>query len=214
MRILSRFERVPGDELENDQDIILSAYPQQTKPEIKNDTKGNYERMTQHEISDYAIHKSLIERLQDYERRTFGTQILSFLYTHLIAGWRAGLFRAFSLSSCALLLNISIYAWLFATSEIDKGSAIVTSRSCNTIHNMDIGIHAGLNIMSTLILSASRYAMQGMTAPTRADVDKAHSNGKWVEIGAQSWRNLAYVSKRNAFLWGVLALTGLPLHLM
>jgi hypothetical protein len=214
MGILSRFERVPGDEFEDDQDIILSAYPQQSKPEIKDDTKGNYERMTQQELSDYAVYRSFTEQLQDYERRTFGTQVLSFLYNHLIAGWRAGLFRAFSLSSCALLLNISIYAWLFAASEIEKGNAIVTSRSCNTIHNMDIGIHAGLNIMSTLILGASTYAMQGMTAPTRADVDKAHSNGKWVEIGAQSWRNIAYVSKRNAFLWGVLAITSLPFHLM
>ena len=155
-----------------------------------------------------------IERLEDRERRIFGTSIITFLYDNLLSGWRAGLWRAFFLSSCALTLNISVYAWLFATSERNQGSGVVTSGSCTTIHNMDIGIHAGLNIMSTLILGASTYAMQGMTAPTRKEVDKAHSRGKWVEIGAQSWRNITYVRKRNAFLWCLLGITSLPFHLL
>jgi hypothetical protein len=214
MGVFARFERVPGDELRDDQDVILSAYPQHANPGVMNDTKGNYERMSQHEILDETIHRTLTERLEEHERRIFGTHILAFLYDHLLSGWRAGLFRAFSLSSCALILNISIYAWLFSTSEKDQGSGIVTSGSCTTIHNIDVGIHAGLNIMSTLILGASTYAMQGMTAPTRKEVDKAHSKGKWVEIGAQSWRNIAYVSKRNAFLWGLLGITSLPFHLL
>ncbi|KAF3045132.1 hypothetical protein E8E12_009612 [Didymella heteroderae] len=79
---------------------------------------------------------------------------------------------------------------------------------------METGIKVALNVVSTLILGASTYAMQGTTAPTRHEVDTAHERGKWLEIGTQSWRNLSYVSRRHATIWSVLALTSLPLHLV
>ena len=59
MGVFARFERVPGDEFRDDQDVILSAYPQHASSGLMNDTKGNYERMTQHEVLDDTIHRAI-----------------------------------------------------------------------------------------------------------------------------------------------------------
>jgi hypothetical protein len=158
--------------------------------------------------------KTRSERLEDWEHRIFGTQIASFLYNNFIAGWRAGLLRAFLVSVVALVVNISIFAWLFNRYNTIGGTGEIYTGRCSEVDGMETGIKFGLNVLSTLILSASTFAMQGTTSPTREEVDKAHSKGKWLEIGTQSWRNLVHVSKRNAAIWAVLAITGLPLHLM
>jgi hypothetical protein len=56
--------------------------------------------------------------------------------------------------------------------------------------------------------------MQGMTSPSRQELDVAHARGNWMEIGTQSVRNLFYIRKSNAWVWALLALTGLPFHLL
>ncbi|UPX09651.1 uncharacterized protein EKO05_0000336 [Ascochyta rabiei] len=159
-------------------------------------------------------HKTWVEHLEEYEHRRFGTGILSFLYNNFVAGWRAGLLRAFLFSLAALALNISIFLWLFLEYGPVRGNGTINTSNCDEVGNLETGIKVGLNVVSTLILGASTYAMQGTTAPTREEVDSAHSKGKWLEIGTQSWRNLIYVSKRHASIWSILAITSLPLHLV
>ncbi|KAF2036757.1 hypothetical protein EK21DRAFT_52086 [Setomelanomma holmii] len=134
-------------------------------------------------------------------------------YDTFICGWRAGLIRSFLLSLIALIVNVSVYSWLFSAFSAEAGTASIMRSSCGRVRGANTGIHAALNILSTLILGASTYAMQGMTAPTRQEVDKAHGQGKWVEIGTQSARNLFYVRRRNAWIWLILGLTSLPFHL-
>ncbi|KAF2631727.1 hypothetical protein BU25DRAFT_195561 [Macroventuria anomochaeta] len=228
MRLPQRFERVPHQEPGEDQDIVLPAYPSQTKLDIKSDMKtyqsDRFEPIrtdTEYTAGAYMTEeytithrKTWVERLEEYEHRHFGTHILSFFYENLISGWRAGLLRAFTVSVLALIVNISIFAWLSSRFNLESGTGLIHTGKCNEVGNMETGIKVGLNVLSTLILGASTYAMQGTTAPTREEVDNAHAKGKWLEIGTQSWRNLGYVSKKHATIWSVLALTSLPLHLV
>jgi hypothetical protein len=229
MRLPQRFKRLPSEEPREEQDIILPTYPSQTRMDVKGDVKGDFTSnlypsstgATTHPVGAYRApeytvshRKTLVQRSEEYEHRRFGTRLFGSFYDTFVAGWRAGLLRAFLLSLVALIVNVAIYAWLFATYNTAAGSATIMSGSCIMISRANTGIHAALNVLSTLVLGASTYAMQGMTAPTRKEVDVAHSKGKWVEIGTSSVRNLFHVRRRNAWIWGILALTSLPFHLL
>ena len=56
--------------------------------------------------------------------------------------------------------------------------------------------------------------MQCLVAPTRAEIDKAHAKGAYLDVAVQSLRNLGSLSMYKVFLWSVLAISSLPLHLM
>ena len=48
--------------------------------------------------------------------------------------------------------------------------------SCSAVHRANTGIHLALDIVSTLVLGASTYVMEGLCASSRAEVDAAHAN--------------------------------------
>jgi hypothetical protein len=228
MWLPQRFKRLPGEEPQEEQIIPLPAYPLQTKMDTKSNPEGAFVSNPQanygnteysagtYNAAGYAIShpRTLIEQVEQQEHNRFGTRFFGKFYDTFLGGWHAGLLRAFLLSLVALIVNISVYAWLFSTYEVESGTATIRRGSCEGIRNANTGIHAALNVLSTLILGASTYAMQGLTAPTREEVDVAHAKGKWVEIGTQSLRNLFYIRKRNAWIWAVLGITSLPFHLL
>jgi hypothetical protein len=228
MRFPQRFKRVPNNEPPEEQDISLLQYPPQTKVDVKGDNKADfvytshpfqssteYSPATYHTTGYGISHPTtLVERLEHHEHRRYGTRFFGAFYDNFIGGWRAGLLRAFLLSLAALIINVSIYAWLYRTFNTHQGTATLKSGSCATIRGANTGIHAALNVLSTMILGVSTYAMQGMTAPSRHELDAAHAKGKWMEIGTQSLRNLFYIRRRNAWVWGLLAITSLPFHLL
>jgi hypothetical protein len=55
--------------------------------------------------------------------------------------------------------------------------------------------------------------MQILSSPTREEVDKAHQRNQHLEIGIQSLKNLAHISRKKSILWAVFALGSVPLHL-
>ena len=56
--------------------------------------------------------------------------------------------------------------------------------------------------------------MQCLSSPTRSEIDKAHSQGIWLDIGVPSVRNLRRLSKPRVILWWLLATSSIPLHLL
>ncbi|KAJ4357542.1 uncharacterized protein N0V89_002118 [Didymosphaeria variabile] len=54
--------------------------------------------------------------------------------------------------------------------------------------------------------------MQRLVAPTRKEIDDAHSTRKWLDIGMPSVRNLASISKVRMVIWVLLGLSSIPLH--
>ena len=56
--------------------------------------------------------------------------------------------------------------------------------------------------------------MQCATAPTRSECDKAHARGKWLDVRVMSVRNLTKIGWRRPLIWGSLALSSTPIHLL
>jgi hypothetical protein len=227
MRLPQRFSGLPSKEPKEEQETVLPAFASQFTMETMIDKKSDFTHVVRPnpettysagkgDTSGYTIlhRRTLIDQLEEFEHRRIGTRFIGRFYDTFVAGWRAGLLRAFPLSLVALIINIAVYVWLATTYDTHQGSATIICGSCTAVRNANTGIHAALNVLSTLVLGASTYAMQGLTAPTRLDVDAAHARGKWVEIGTSSVRNLFYVRRRNVWIWGLLALSSLPFHLL
>lgn len=85
---------------------------------------------------------------------------------------------------------------------------------CTTAARLDSGIHILINILSTLLLGASNLCMQLLSAPTRGEVDQAHAQQKWLDIGIHSMRNLPHIAWERQAVWIILALASLPLHVL
>lgn len=86
--------------------------------------------------------------------------------------------------------------------------------SCSRSRGWVTGLHVLINILSTLLLGASNYCMQCLSAPSRADVDRAHAKRIWLDIGTPSLKNLRFVNRRRKTLWFILLATSTPIHLL
>src|SRR5436309_317840 len=75
-------------------------------------------------------------------------------------------------------------------------------------------IHLAINALSTVLLASTNYCMQCLNTPTRSQVDAAHSSRRWVNVGTMRLSNLRWVRARKSFLWAVLAMNSVPLHLL
>ncbi|KAF2969729.1 hypothetical protein GQX73_g3813 [Xylaria multiplex] len=56
--------------------------------------------------------------------------------------------------------------------------------------------------------------MQILNAPSREEIDAAHREGTWLEIGVTSARNILKVSKFKAYCWLGLLFSSIPIHLL
>lgn len=56
--------------------------------------------------------------------------------------------------------------------------------------------------------------MQILSAPNRAELDRAHRNRIWLHIGVPSLSNLKHIGRDRVLLWRLLFLTSIPLHLL
>lgn len=112
-----------------------------------------------------------------------------------------------------MLINIITLAVVCAKYPMEQNQISFFVGSCQTSRTVTIIAHLIINILSTILLAYSNYAMQCMNSPTRNEVDAAHSKQKWLNIGTPSIRNLFLVSKSKTLLWLVLGLTSFPLHM-
>jgi hypothetical protein len=130
-------------------------------------------------------------------------------------GWRFGVL-ACAVSSCVVLaLNVSMSTWVLARYGWGKkGQPILHEGKCDTVSNMSTGIHILINSLSTVLLCASSYCMQCLSAPTRKELDLAHSKQSWLDIGVLSPRNLEALPKSRKMRWLILGLSTIALHLL
>ncbi|UKZ78442.1 hypothetical protein TrVFT333_006182 [Trichoderma virens FT-333] len=85
--------------------------------------------------------------------------------------------------------------------------------NCKLISAINSALHMGLNMISTFFLGAGNFCMQILVAPSRKEIDKAHSKGISLEIGVPSIKNLPHIRRRRRVLWGLLGLMSSLLHL-
>lgn len=134
---------------------------------------------------------------------------------HSLLGWKFGVRLAFILTFVVLIVNIGVTVGIIRSKGVDEdGKAMILKGDCKRVKKWNTGAHLIINILSTLILGASNYTMQCLCAPTRSEVDKAHSSGKWLHIGVPSLKNLRFIKKRRVFLWVLLTGSSWPLHLL
>lgn len=127
-------------------------------------------------------------------------------------GWRFGAVNCAFSVTVVFLLNLIVTAW--GTAHKNAGQEVIFEDECHKVSKLNTWLHLLINVLSTILLSASNYCMQCLSAPTRSEVDRAHAKGSWLDIGIPSTRNLRFISKRRAIVWAILGLSSLPLHLL
>jgi len=129
--------------------------------------------------------------------------------------WRFGLFAGLYASIAVLASNTAFLLYGVLThGGVQDGIATIMQGHTKTVSYMSTALHVVINIMSTVLLTSSNYAMQVLCAPTRGEINLAHEKGHWLEIGIMSFRNLSHINKKRALIWWSLALSSAPLHLL
>ncbi|KAJ4301352.1 hypothetical protein N0V90_003444 [Kalmusia sp. IMI 367209] len=116
----------------------------------------------------------------------------------------------------AIILCFNIGVVIFAAtrgSGFQNGFAEPFSYASESMPQLSSAIHIVINVLSTILLSASNYTMQVLSSPTRAEIDKAHRAGKWFDVGVLSIHNLKRISWKRMFLCAIMVLSSVPLHL-
>ncbi|KAF1982525.1 hypothetical protein K402DRAFT_340141 [Aulographum hederae CBS 113979] len=117
--------------------------------------------------------------------------------------------------SCTVVFIVNLIFTIIAISNghLEGGIGTLRDGDCDHIRSDSSGIHLAINILSTILLASSNYCMQCLSAPTRDEVDKAHSERFWLDIGVPSFRNFRKMRKIKFALWLCLVSSSLPLHL-
>lgn len=126
-------------------------------------------------------------------------------------GWRFGALHFATWAAIVFTINIVVSIW---GGVYQKAKGSLSEGDCGDIKNLNRGLHIFINILSTILLSGSNYCMQCLSAPTRTDIDRAHAKRLWLDIGVPSIRNLRHISRRRFWLWLLLGLSSVPLHLL
>lgn len=124
--------------------------------------------------------------------------------------WRRGALLFCAGAAATLALNLALALWSVAGGT----DGVFADGDCGRIRTVNVGMHALINGLGTVLLAGSNYCMQCVSAPTRAQVDGAHARRRWLDLGVMSVRNLGAVGWRNVAVWLLLGASSLPLHLL
>jgi len=129
-------------------------------------------------------------------------------------GWRPNILLGSIFAIIVFSLNLGVTIFSAVSRRDDDGRKILFEGDCGRAEKVNTAIHFVINVLSTILLSASNYGMQCLSGPTREEVDKAHAQRYWLDIGVLSFRNLMRIAVRRRFLWFLLAMSSVPLHLL
>lgn len=123
----------------------------------------------------------------------------------------------------SLLITACAVAWLVFVINLiavaylpaHYSDARLFTGKCTTANRLDSGLHVLINLLSSLLLGASNLCVQLLSAPTRQEVDRAHKQKIWLDIGIPSvLRNLKHIALRRKVAVVILAMASLPLHFL
>lgn len=135
----------------------------------------------------------------------------------IFSGWRIGALASLVGAVLICLFNFSITMWVWrrgTTDENDNSIGTFFQSSCAKVRRSNIWVHLLVNALSTLLLCASNYCMQVLCAPSRKELDRAHSQRYWLHIGVPNLRNLPRIGRDRVIIWLLLFLSSVPLHLL
>jgi len=147
----------------------------------------------------------------DRERHDDGEEVKKLQTYH---GWRMSVFLCAATAGTVLSINSILTLWASIRYGNSGGLATIQEGSCQKTKILSLWLHLAINVLSTILLSASNYCMQCLSSPTREEADRAHRKRVWLDIGVPSVRNLHQIAWYRIALWWALALSGVPLHLL
>lgn len=130
--------------------------------------------------------------------------------------WRRGAFFFAIAAFFTFAINLAFIAWATSnrTQTLQHGIGTISENKCQKVKQWNTILHVIINIISTILLSGSNYCMQCSIAPTRLEVDAAHSRLKSLDIGVPSVRNFWNITYKRKIIWILLLASSFPLHLM
>lgn len=132
-----------------------------------------------------------------------------------LQGWRFGVAASAAMTFLVLVVNVVFVVSASVKFPVDGGIGTLIDGDCHSVQQGTLWMHLAINILSTLLLSASNYTMQALCSPTRSEVDAVHARGDWLDIGVPSVRNvLGRIAKRRILVWCILGLSSAPIHLI
>ena len=129
-------------------------------------------------------------------------------------GCQGGVANAIIFGFFTLILNTAIACWLLAAGGSGPSFVVTERRSCKSSRSIITIAQLIINILATLLLTASNYCMQVLSSPLREEVDAAHAAKEWLYIGVPNCRNLRYLPWTRRLLLLTLAICSLPVHLL
>ncbi|KAF4974688.1 hypothetical protein FZEAL_8435 [Fusarium zealandicum] len=118
----------------------------------------------------------------------------------LMAGWRGGVALNVLLALLVLVAAIVCLALASAKGHISTSDSSLMEGSSEAVQAISRGILAAVNVFAIVLIAGANYVVQILSSPTRAEVDIAHQNLKWLDIGIPSLRNLSTISSSRAAL--------------
>ena len=131
-----------------------------------------------------------------------------------VVGWRFGIAGWILTVALVLVTNVALSIFVGVKYGFVDGLGLLVQGDCDEIDQYNTSAHVLINILSTLLLSGSNYCMQVLTAPSREDIDEAHSKGVALQVGIASFSNLWHIGHLRRWLWFLLAFSSVPLHLL
>lgn len=129
--------------------------------------------------------------------------------------WRHGATICLAATVAILLLNIILMAVAASRAENPSFEAeAIFEGDCGRAKYWSTALHVLINTLGTVLLGASNYCMQCLSAPSRPDVDRMHATGKWLDVGTPSIANLRAMKWKQVSLWCLLFLSSLPFHML
>ena len=133
--------------------------------------------------------------------------------TRQTSTWRFIVLSGLIITLVVLILNLSFLIWFQARQRRYSGNVLYKG-DCEHAKSVITYSSLTINVLSTLLLGASNAAMQCLCAPTRADVDKVHAAGSWLDIGISGLRNWHVMGRWRKHAWVAILISSLPLHLL
>ncbi|KAL9129526.1 MAG: hypothetical protein Q9217_002050 [Psora testacea] len=163
--------------------------------------------------------KKKLESVVQELRSSDGDAVLSESSVHhpwqqkRFSGWRLGVLLAFIAALTVLLINVVFTLWAALSFQVRKGVGTIFEGTCGKSKSISLWLHLVINVFGTVLLSASNYCMQRLSAPSRGDIDRAHAKRRPLDIGIPSVRNFGSMGTTRKILWILLGASSVPLHL-
>lgn len=138
-------------------------------------------------------------------------------WRQITSGYRFSLVVGASTCLVVLVINTAVTIWAATLPDVKGESAgrrVLYEGSCTKSKNINTGLHVIINVLSSVLLSASNYGIQCLSAPTREQIYKEHARNRYLDIGIVSIRNISGQTTLSRALLFTLFLSSVPLHLL